>query len=47
MTHALVEQHFEVGPLHGTRVLKLVDHDMFEYCSYLFEYERRVGVLYQ
>ena len=45
VAHALLEQHLEVLPLHGARVLELVDHHVLQMRTYLLEDERRVGVL--
>ena len=42
VAHALVEQRFEVGPLHDTRVLKLVNHDVLQVCPDFLEDKRRV-----
>ena len=45
VAHALLEQHLEVLPLHGARVLELVDHHVLQVRTNLLEDERRVGVL--
>ena len=44
MAHALLEQHFEVLPLYGRGVLKLVYHHVAQLCSDFLEDEGRVGV---
>ena len=44
VAHALFEQHLEVLPLHGARVLELVNHDMLQLRADLLEDKRRVAV---
>ena len=47
VTHTLLQKHLKVGPLHRACILKLVNHDVFELCSYLLEDKRRVAIVYQ
>ena len=41
------QEQFEISPLHPAGVLKLVDHDIADVGSYLFEHERGISVLNQ
>ena len=47
VAHTLLQKHLKVGPLHRACILKLVNHDVFELCSYLLEDKRRVAIVYQ
>ena len=40
MTHGFIEQYFEVLPLYGAGVLKLVYHDMLQLRTYLLKDKR-------
>ena len=43
-SHAFLQQHFEVFPLHGRRVLEFINHDVVDVCAHLFVDERRILV---
>ena len=47
MTHRFVEQHAEVLPLNGTRILKLVNHHMLQLGADLLKDKGRVTAFYQ